>query len=484
MDGKSCLGIYLGKNSAVVVCLDLHGRTHSLRKCFNVFIEQPPPEEGVKSLISQIVKECAEKGFVFSEVGIAIDCSMFMQHEVHSSFKDSKQIATTVRFDAEEVLAGDVNDVGMAFEIISTDESGSKLNVFTAKKQLLSDVITALQGNNIDPMSVEPDINCLARFISAKVSMPKDTSSFATILSGRNGYFIVFSKNARQYLVRTFLRSSSKDADGALSREISLTKAAVEAGGPIDNLIVYDSLKVVDFKKIGETMNITANEINLCESVTDENILENCKDKTEFAIAYGAALSTIEKTKQINFRDDFLPYQGGKIRLQEAIKYLSISLTILLLVLGSYVQLILFQKQKPLNQKISEIKKLYSDVMMGKAAPSKVTEIASKLGSEYRRISNLKSGQTNAGGDESIEAKLTSILKAFNECAAQTGLNIESMLMTSKSVKIVGSTRGSGFQNTLTLFDTIKKNKLNIIQQTYKSKGGEDVFEITIEPGK
>ena len=50
---------------------------------------------------------------------------MFMQHNVHSKFNDPKQIAATVRFDAEEALATDISDLAIAFKITSSNQAGS-----------------------------------------------------------------------------------------------------------------------------------------------------------------------------------------------------------------------------------------------------------------------------------------------------------------------------------------------------------------------
>ncbi len=76
---------------------------------------------------------------------MALDCAMFMQHNVHSEFSDPKRIAATVRFDTEEALATDITDVAIAFRITSSDDSGSNLTVFTAQRKVLSDVLGALQ---------------------------------------------------------------------------------------------------------------------------------------------------------------------------------------------------------------------------------------------------------------------------------------------------------------------------------------------------
>jgi hypothetical protein len=123
----------------------------------------------MQALAGIIAQGCADRNFKFSEISVALDCSMFMQHTVHSEFKDPKQIAATVRFDTEEALATDITNVAVAFEIASSDETGSQLTVFTSERQILSEVLDALQRYNLDPVNIEPDVHCLSRISTSRV---------------------------------------------------------------------------------------------------------------------------------------------------------------------------------------------------------------------------------------------------------------------------------------------------------------------------
>ena len=95
--------------------------------------------------------------------------------------------------------------------------------------------------------------------------------------------------------------------------------------------------------------------------------------------------------------------------------------------------------------------------MIGKKLPAKSNPV-NKLASELRRIRS-KSGQSSIAGEESMSAKLTLVLEAFNKCAAPTNLKIDLISITDKTISIVGST--SNRKNTLKVFETIK-GKLEI----------------------
>ena len=148
MDGQNYLGIYISKDTATVVCPSSAGHDKKAPECFSVSIDQaeePTPQQ----LASLIAQACAERELKISEAAVALDCSMFMQHNLHSEFSDPKQIASTIRFDTEEVLATDISNVVIAFKIISSDQTGSDLMVFTAEKRcyriflLLCEAITS-----------------------------------------------------------------------------------------------------------------------------------------------------------------------------------------------------------------------------------------------------------------------------------------------------------------------------------------------------
>jgi len=485
VEGHSYLGIYLSKTAATVVCLSLRGGSYNVQDCFSVSVETAEGST-LQQLPGLIAQRCAEKIPMYRdcEIAVALDCTMFMQHNVHSEFVDPKQIAATVRFDAEEALAADVTDVAIAFRVISSDQTGSELAVFTAQRKILSDILSSLQSNNLDPVTIEPDVNCLSRFICQYVPLSEGMCPFFTLLSRRNGYFIgpTLLGSQESVALRTILIGSIQNRTELLAREIPLTIALVKTERSINSLQVFDSAGSVSQQELGEKLNIETSAIDLAKSaLTTPEVLGNCADPVEFAIAYGAALAHLEKTLSVNFRNDFMPYQGKKLRLQKALKVLSTSAVVFMLALGLFFQSQVLQKNRYKSQLRDKFQEQYSAVMLGEKLPTSPSP-AKKLAAELRRIKDVKSGQLSVTGEESVSAKLTLVLDAFNKCAEQTGLNIDSITVTSKSISVAGDT--SSRPNTLKLFESLKESKLEILQQRLDSKGGRDNFRITVEPKK
>jgi len=485
VEGQNYLGIYLSKDRATVVCLDPQGRDRNILGCFSVSVQEREERNigaDMSELARLIAEGCARKELEFSEVTVALDCELFMQHDLHSEFKDAKQIAQTVRFDTEEALSTDISDVAVAFKITSSDQTGSRLTVFTAQRKVLSDVLLSLQSNNIDPITVEPDINALSRFSLQNLSLPGDSHSLLGILSQRSSYFITFVKSQQIPTMRTFLIDPRQNRTDLLVREVPLTAALAGTDEPIDCLKVFDSTDSVNYQQLSEKLGIEAGRADLAESVvTSPQIIADCANSVDFAIAYGAALAHLEKAQSVNFRNDFMPYQGKKVRLQKTLKVLSVSVSVLMLALGMYITSQLLQWNKYRSRLHEKFKPDYLAVMPGqKKPPSNLKESVRKLGSVLRRIENEKKGLIT--DEEAISAKLTLVLSAINECATQTDLHIDSVSVTAKAIRITGNTAAHGNRNTLKFFDAIKKSRLQILQQRLYSEGRRDVFSITVAP--
>jgi hypothetical protein len=486
VESQNYLGIFIGSKTATVVCLGQPKKDGSNVKCFSVSLEGQEQQD-MHTLAGLIAEGCAERNFKFSEITVALDCSMFMQHNVHSEFKDSKQIAATVRFDTEEALATDIINVAVAFEIASSEETGSQLTVFTAERQILTEILDALQQYNLDPVNIEPDVHCLSRFIDRRVNLekPEQAATLYGMLSHRNGYLIVppiaaDDESQTASIVRTFLVGAKQDRTKLLQREVLVTTALVEGAGSLSSLTFFDSTGAVNYKQLGDTVGIGTDEIDLRSIV--ETKLEpdtDYADPIDFAIAYGAVLGLSEKERSVNFRDDFSPFQGKKLRFQKTLKIAAISVTILLVAVGLYFQTQLFSVNKNRDKLHSNFAKDYTETTLDKLPNNfKIKDAVRDISALLRRIEAENKGLIT--NEKSIASNLTLVLSAFNKCAVQTNLNIDTITVTTKDITIMGDT--SNRQKTLKFFEALKKSNLENMRFNFSAKGGRDNFNITVAP--
>jgi len=487
VQGQNYLGIYLRRDAATAVCLAVDGSQVKVAGCFTVAAEQQ--EANLQALATLIAQKCMERQLNFAETAVALDCAMFMQHSIHSEFSDIRKITQTIRFDTEEALSTDVTNIAIAFKVDSTDRTGSKLTVFTTEKQMLSDVLVALQNSNLDPVTVEPDANCLARFLCRNVTLSENTHPFFALMSRRNSYFLVplaSWQNAQQVPpmnMRTFLLRAAQDKMDLLARQVPVTTALLATEQPVNRLEVFDSAGALSGTELQKKTALETEVLDLAGSaqVTPEQ-LADCPDTVEFAIACGAALAHLEKPQSMNFRTDFMPYQGRKMRLQKAFKFLSVAVAVLMVALGAYGFTNVMQINKYRTRLREKFEKQYSAVMFGQKLPDKFKLAADKLRTALRRTKDIKEGQLGAAGEEALAAKLTGVLQAMNKCAASTDLNIETITITGESISIAGNT--SNKQNTLKVFSALKETEFNVLQQRLSSEGGRDTFNVTVEAKK
>jgi type II secretory pathway component PulL len=503
------LGIYIAKDHATAVMLTVQGRERTLAGCFTVPIEQtgsaPGPERNaphaaepsdLQTLSGYIAAACAQRQFKADEVAVALDCAMFMQHSVHSEFADVKKITQTVRFDAEEALGTDASDVAIAFKIDSSDQNGSNLSVFTAPKQLLGDLLSSLQANAFDPVSIEPDVNCLARFICHNVSLPPDARPLFGFLSRRNGYFITPVSSPwlavspmTPAVMRTFLLGAAQNRTELLARQLSMTTALLAASMSVNSLELFDSADSVRYTDIAGKLTTQTNRIDIfsalklsAESISDLSDKSDGPDVVELAIACGAAVGFLDPPAGANWRSDFMPYEGKKQQLQNALKLVSIAALLLVLALGVLGLMHVLQVKKYRDELRSKFAKDYSAFMFGQPMPGKSSEAVRRLGTSLRRIKDAQNKSLSLSGEEAVAGKLTLVLQAFNKCASATGLNIGTVNITDKSVSITGDT--SSPENTLKLFEALKQSNLNVLRQTMGSENGRGSFNVTVEPKK
>jgi type II secretory pathway component PulL len=480
---QNFLGIYLSNYEATVVCLGPVSDGKNLVDCFSVSVEKAEMPD-YHQLATLIAQKCTDRQLGFSEVAVALDCALFMQHNLHTDFTDAKQIAATIRFDTEEAIATDITNLVLAFKINSSSDAGSELTVFTAKRKILSEILLALQANNLDPTTIEPDIYSLARFISQKTFIAEDAQPFFALFSQRNAFFLLPATPGPQNQLplppigmRTLLIDSTQNKNDLLEVQLPITSAVITSDQPTNSLKVFDSTDSMDIERITKKLCLPTKHVDVSPAFGSEPMLiADCSDTTDLAVAWGAAIAHLEKIPSINFRNDFSPFQGKKIRLQKALRLLSIALTVLFIALGLYFQIQLIQQNKYRSRLRKKFAKQYAAVMFGKKPPKKYPE--KKLSGELRRIKDVKSGQLSVTGKEAVSAKLTLLLEAFNSCAKQTNLNINSVAITTRTISITGNT--SNRKNTLKLFDAIRKAGLDISQQRLDSKAGRDNFRITV----
>jgi cell division protein FtsL len=305
------------------------------------------------------------------------------------------------------------------------------------------------------------------------------------MLSHRNGYLIVppvavDDESRKASIVRTFLVGETQDRTKLLQREVLVTTALIEGAGPLSYLKFFDSAGAVNPLQLSDKLGIETDEIDLRSIVETKLPPEaDCDGHIDFAIAYGAALALSDKGRSVDFREDFSPFQGKKLRQQKTLKTAAISVTILLVAVGLYFHTQLFSVNRNKNNLRSKFAKDYKEVMFEQLpVKSTIKEAVRKLGELTRSIKKGKQGLTT--DEKSISSNLTLLLAAFNKCARQADLNIDTINITTKAIIVSGDT--SNKQSRGRVFGTIRSSGFEIKQDSSDFKDNRESFRITVAP--
>jgi len=111
--------------------------------------------------------------------------------------------------------------------------------------------------------------------------------------------------------------------------------------------------------------------------------------------------------------------------------------------------------------------------------PSKTKEAERRISTALRRVKEAQKG-FSLTGEEAVAAKLTLVLQAMNKCTAATGLNVETVYVSDRTITLSGDTPSP--DNTLKMFDALRQTGLTVLQQRITTDGGRSTFSVTIEP--
>jgi len=323
----------------------------------------------------------------------------------------------------------------------------------------------------------------MARFLARYGRAPEaagQTTLYA-LLSDRRGYLVMMPESRQPSILRTFLVGSAQERTALLARETLVTTALADSGQTVGQLQVCDADGgiVIDSLQGG-----TGLKAGVCDPAAlagpSAGEGRDGLNPVDFALACGAALAPAEKDDTVSLRNDHLPYLGRKRKVQNAVRLLSISMTMLLLALGVYVHSNLIRVNQQRQAVRDKLEEDYLQVMPGeKKLPVLMGQAVEKLRYALSRVKQEKKGE---GGDQdSVSAKLTQILRGLNACARQVDLNIDSITITASSTIITGDT--SSRQNTANIMkEALQKEGLAFGPITARPEGQRDAFTITLMP--
>jgi hypothetical protein len=340
---------------------------------------------------------------------------------------------------------------------------------------------------------MEPDVVCLRRALEQTVKLSECPESVFVVLSGSHCYMLR-PNPGHAPTVRTFLIEPGRDVTGTLIREVLLATAANHQKSALKFVVLVGDARAVDTALLNQRTGLevrtetpertvhgtpgsddeTSAELLISYEVLDEEITP-----AELLIAYGAAMAARTRARKVDFRRDFMPYQGKRKVMEGSLRLIGISLTVLLLAAACFFQLKAFSMKGYTSRLKDKTLSQYKAVMYGKMPPRGANP-STKLKSVYAQVQAEKDG-LGPGDNKSVPAKLTFFLEAVNQCPKQMDINIQQIKITERSMKVKGDTNNRSATNAL--LNEIKKHAhLALGPYRYDQVGNRDSFDIAVEP--
>jgi hypothetical protein len=437
-----------------------------------------PSEEEPGAIALQAARAVRRQGIAFEEVFIAIDCSYYTQYNLHSEFEDYHQIESTIKFDAEEAAATDAMNLAVTFDVIGKMPTGSEVTVYTADRQLLTDILLDVQEGGLDPTLIEPDVSCLAQLLLQSATDADKTDTLFVVLSQTNCYMIRPQADFAPR-VRTFLIGKGQDVTHVLSRECMLATSVSGSEQRLSSVVMLGQTETVDVDTLAQQTGLAVRTEQppqvLAQALTESAEIE----PHEMMIAYGAALAARSRGRKTDFRRDFMPYQGRRKALEGSLRLIAISVTVLMVAVGIFFQLKALRVRRDAGKLYAELVSEYKAVTYGKK-PTPGMSVTSSLKRELSRAKQMEAG-IGPGDDKSVPAKLTYFFEAINNTPKNVDINIRQVTVTERSMTVKGDTNSQS--GTMALVNKIKEDsRITINGERYTTNANRHTFQFNIEP--
>jgi len=473
MEQNELLGVYLTPEGAYCAVLSGKGHTSGIR-CF--FVSSADSAQQGTAAMTAIARQAVGQAGLFEQSAVAVRSNLISQYYHHSEFADAKQVESTVRFDAEEASAADASTLAIAYEITQSGPGGSDVTLYTVSRQILTDLLLDVQAGGMDPAQMEPDAVCLARALEKTPEFDEKGRMYLLIFD-RTCYLITSINAGMAPKVRTFLLPDEADKTAALARQVILTSAGMTDAGPFKKLILVGHIEGIDKAEMGRRAGMAAELLDAQKLLNLEIPYEaSAGHFNGFLFACGAAMGLAGRVRKADFRRDFMPYEGRRRVLQRSFRVVSISLTILFLVFGSYFQVKTLRVSGYASAWDKKLKTDYSAAMYGAKPPANES-----MGSKLRRtLNDVKKFQQTGFDENAITARLTYILEAINQSPASVDVNLKTITISDRSITLIGDTDSR--KSTRDLFDSIKGHKrLEVAEERFNANGPRDEFNITLK---
>ncbi len=424
MAKHSCLGIYYCPNGVTAVLVKKQGDTFSTVSTFKIVPDASASDTSPTVLLEQLAQQVHQKHSRISSVSLALGSQLYQTLFCHTHFTENRQLKQTLRFDIEEDIASDSENLALCYHKLPVSGAGSNLLVYTLDRDKIRELLPCFEQVNLDALRAEPDVTSWQHYLSHQEDIPPAMPTVFVAWAFSSLYILALDKDQQPILTRSFVCASASQAHEVLLTELQRSLAPLPEAQQPSHLFYHSGSFTRDqIQQIEIRLSIS------CRSLSEEDAVS--------AFAAGAAIGWLEKQDTPDFRRDKLPSKTYLSARQKALYGLSAAMVFLLLSLLFVLTAHTGKYKNRFKEADAQMKTAYTSVF-GKA-PSASVYIPRAINGKYNRMRRTSRNQTAETLSDSASYTFMLVMQALARLGENFDLKIDMLRLTPKDVRLAGS---------------------------------------------
>jgi hypothetical protein len=420
----SCLGIHYCPNGAAAVLVKKQGDKFSTVSAFKIVTNGSASGTSPTELLEQLARQVHQKHSRIASVSLALGSRLYQTLFCHTHFTENRQLKQTLRFDIEEDIASDSENLTLCYYKLPLSGPGSDLLVYTLDRDKIQELLPCFEQVNLDALRAEPDVTAWQHYLSHQEDIAHAEPSVFVAWAFSSLYILVLDADRRAILTRSFVCASASQAHEVLLTELQRSLAPLPEAQQPKHLFYHSGSFTKDqIRQIETRLSIPCRSLSEVDAVS--------------AFAAGAAIGWLAKQDAPDFRRDHLPSKTYLSARNKALYGLSAALVCLLLSLLFVLNAHTDKYKQRYEEADAQMNRAYTSVFGKKPAGS--VDIPPAIRNKHRRLRSASRSQSNEALSDSASHTFLLMMQALARLGENFDLKIDILRLTPKDVRLAGS---------------------------------------------
>lgn len=422
--------------------------------------------EPIPPYVYGVAKFLKQPGVYFDECAVTMPGSMVSTHVIDVPFVSTKQIDQIISMEMENYVPFDVSEMVIDYQVLSSDESSSRLLVGLVKKTDLAKFLEYMEMAGLDPSDIDIGPNCIA-LAAGKTSLPEDEEETIILHIGADQSDLTMIKDGGIVGLRSMPVGSNHIETGGSQMDLTLlTRRLIqtvqgirlEFGVPIKSMMISGSLAGDSHFRdaLSDKLGIELALFRPFEGEFEKSFMDDDRTNAVFAKSLGLVLNLTSAAvkDQLNLRKGEYAFRSSGGMLKEEIKRFAIMGSILLVLLIYNMGFAHVQNRQETELVRQQITEIFEETFDSEASANPVLEFKNNMEMVFKKYKLV--GYLGKGDLRSID-----IIKMISEnMPKDVKVDIKKFDLTQDRLTLEGNT--VNFQAVDKIEEALKKVKVFI----------------------